>query len=352
MSRLIAGILNYPVRLVRTTANCWQQFWFSPVSPTLLGLIRICCGLMLVYTHAVWGTALDDFFGPHAWVTRDLALAYHGDDYAFSFWWWVPPENAAAAHSICMVLLVLFTLGFATRLTSIAAFAITVSYIYRVPGALFGLDKINAMLALYLAIGPSGAALSVDRWIRTRLARRRTSAGPDVRFRSPPPSVGANLALRLIQVHMCVIYFFAGLTKLQGPAWWDGQALWMAFANLEYQTLDMTWIAWYPLLANLLTHVSIAWELSFCVLIWKPLLRPLVLLGAVALHIGIGVCLGMWTFGLIMLVGCMSFLPDESIARFVAGEDSSNTATDTAARSLSAKGAPVSAGAPSEPALR
>ncbi|MFG0332290.1 MAG: HTTM domain-containing protein [Maioricimonas sp. JB049] len=348
MSRLIAWILHYPVRLVRTSADCWQQFWFTPVSPTLLGMLRICCGLMLVYTHAVWGTALDEFFGPHAWVTRDLALAYHGDDYAFSFWWWVPPESAATAHAACMALLVLFTVGFATRLTSIAAFLVTVSYIYRVPGALFGLDKINAMLALYLAIGPSGAALSVDRWIRTRLARRKRSSSHDVRFWSPPPSASANFALRLIQVHMCVIYFFAGLTKLQGPAWWDGQALWMAFANLEYQTLDMTWIAWYPRLANLLTHISIAWELSFCVLIWKPLLRPLVLFGAVALHIGIGVCLGMWTFGLIMLIGCMSFLPPESLARLVAGDNSTASADQQQARSLSAKPAGVAAGVPSE----
>ncbi|MFG0297750.1 MAG: HTTM domain-containing protein [Maioricimonas sp. JB045] len=350
MSRLIAAILNYLVRLVRTTADCWQQFWFTPVSPTLLGIIRLCAGAMLVYTHAVWGTALEDFFGPHAWVTRDLARAYHGEDYAFSFWWWVAPESAATAHAVCMVLLVMFTVGFATRLTSIAAFAITVSYIYRVPGALFGLDKINAMLALYLAIGPSGAALSVDRWIRTRLARRRGADRAATGFWSPPPSAGANLSLRLIQVHMCVIYFFAGLTKLQGPAWWDGQALWMAFANQEYQTLDMTWIAWYPHLANLFTHVSVAWELSFCVLVWRPLLRPLVLLGAVVLHAGIGVCLGMWTFALIMLVGCMSFLPPDAVARIVAGRGDRSTADSAASPLLSPS--PVTAGTPSEPVLR
>jgi hypothetical protein len=39
-------------------------------------------------------------------------------------------------------------------------------------------------------------------------------------------------------------------------------------------------------------------------------------LGA-ALHVGIGACLGMWTFGLIMLVGCASFLPAEAMGRLV-----------------------------------
>ena len=65
-----------------------------------------------------------------------------------------------------------------------------------------------------------------------------------------PPSVTANLAIRLIQIHMCVIYLFAGTGKLMGEAWWDGTAMWMALANLEYQSLDMTWLAGWPLLIN------------------------------------------------------------------------------------------------------
>ena len=117
---------------------------------------------------------------------------------------------------------------------------------------------------------------------------------------------------------MCVIYFFAGISKLQGEAWWNGEAMWRAFANLEYQSTDMTWLAWHPWLVNLMTHVSVLWEISFCVLIWQPRLRPLVLAGAVVLHVGIGACLGMWTFGLIMLVGCASFLPDEAVRQLVA----------------------------------
>jgi hypothetical protein len=114
-----------------------------------------------------------------------------------------------------------------------------------------------------------------------------------------------------------VIYLFAGLSKLQGPSWWSGEAMWRAFANLEYQSLDMTWLAWHPWIVNMMTHVSVIWEIAFCVLFWKPLWRPLMLAGAVALHVGIGLCLGMWTFGLIMLVGCAAFLPNEAVRQLV-----------------------------------
>ena len=94
--------------------------------------------------------------------------------------------------------------------------------------------------------------------------------------------------------------------------------MWRAFANLEYQSTDMTWLAWHPWLLNLATHVSVLWEISFAFLIWRPRCRPLMLAGAVVLHVGIGACLGMWTFGLIMLVGCASFLPSSAATDLLA----------------------------------
>ena len=111
-------------------------------------------------------------------------------------------------------------------------------------------------------------------------------------------TVRTNIATRLIQLHMCVIYFFAAIGKLQGDSWWDGMAMWLALANYEYQSIDMTWMVHFPWIINLLTHVSLLWELSYCVLVWPRLTRPLVLALAVPLHGGIAACLGMITFGL------------------------------------------------------
>ena len=78
-------------------------------------------------------------------------------------------------------------------------------------------------------------------------------------------------------------------------------------ANQEYQTTDLTWMAWVPWLPFLLAHVTIAWEIFFSVLIWNPRLRPLMLLMGVAMHVGIGAFLGMWTFGLIMAFAYLAF---------------------------------------------
>ena len=310
MRRLLNPVVRDLTARARSLADDWDAFWFRPADPTLLGLLRILTGLMLLYTHAVWGLVLGQFFGPVSWLSPALVRAIQQDQYTYSFWWIVADGWMWPVYGFSMAVLLLFTLGLFTRVTSVLSLLVVISFAHRVPQATFGLDQINAMLSLYLAIGPSGQALSLDRLIAGRWRGSATSR--------PAPSARANLALRLINVHMCVIYFFAGISKLQGEAWWTGEAMWRALSNLEYQSIDMTWLAWHPRLLNLVTHLSVLWEIFFCVLIWRPRLRPLMLAGAVVLHVGIGACLGMWTFGLIMLVGCASFLPHQAVRDLVA----------------------------------
>ena len=220
--------------------------------PTLLGLLRILTGLMLLYTHAVWGLVLVEFFGRASWLSPALVRAAQQDSYACSFWWAVPQDWLWPVYGFSMLVLLLFTLGLFSRFTSMLSVLVVTSFAHRVPQATFGLDQINAMLTLYLTIGGGGQALSLDRLIAVRLGGTTGTR--------PVPSAGANLGLRLINVHMCVIYFFAGVSKLQGESWWTGEAMWRAFANLEYQSIDMTWMAWHPWILSLLTHISVLWE--------------------------------------------------------------------------------------------
>ena len=287
--------------LVRESSRGWQEFWFTPSDPATLGLIRILAGAMLFYTHLVWSLDLEAFFGRDPWLSAGAVSAFFGSGYTWSYFWWIEsPAVLWAVHVAALVVFALLTLGLFSRVVSILAFFIAVSYVNRVPGALFGLDQINALLAMYLMIGPCGAAYSLDRLLQSRRAAKRL----------PPaaPCTSANLAIRLMQVHMCVIYLFAGLSKLQGQAWWNGLAMWLAAANLEYQSVDLTWMSDWPVLVNLMTHGTILWEVSYCVLIWPRLTRPIVLFFALPIHLGIGIFMGMMTFGLVMLIGNAAFV--------------------------------------------
>ena len=107
---------------------------------------------------------------------------------------------------------------------------------------------------------------------------------------------------------MCIVYFFAGVGKLQGETWWSGEAVWGALASYEYQTIDMTWMASFPVLIALLSLGTLFWEIAYPALIWPKLSRPIMLFFAIPIHLGIGLCMGMMTFGLIMLAGNMAFI--------------------------------------------
>jgi len=301
MNTLIA---RYPLDLGRWLVEGWNRFWFTPRDPATLGIIRILGGAMLLYTHAVWSLGLEDFMGAHPWVPRASAEFIHGPEtmrWTWSLLWWCDtPAKLWTVHAIALISFFCLTIGFQTRIASVLSFIFCASYANRVIASQFGLDQVNMMLALYLMVGPSGAAYSVDRLIA------RWRAGKPLGL--PAPSIMANVAIRLIQIHMCVIYFNAGISKLQGAMWWEGSAIWGAVANLEYQSFDCTWLCNHPYLGNFVTHVTVIWEISFAALVWNRMLRPIVLFVALPLHLGIAFGMGMITFGFVMLYGCMAFI--------------------------------------------
>ena len=129
------------------------------------------------------------------------------------------------------------------------------------------------------------------------------------------PAVMAGVATRLAQLHLCLIYLFGGLWKARGTSWWDGSAMWLAAANYEYQSVDLTWIAHYPVMLATLSHVTIFWETFYCALVWPRLTRPVVLAIAVMVHGGIAIFLGMITFGTMMIVANCIFIEPEWVRR-------------------------------------
>jgi hypothetical protein len=325
---------GYFRELSRALIADWNRFWFTPQDPATLGLVRIFAGAMLFYTHLVWSLDLEGFFGAGGWLAPGALQSAYGDARAlfWSHWHWINfPAAMWIVHVAALVVFAMLTVGLFTRVVSVLAWLFTVSYAHRVmPAALFGLDDINAMLAMYLMIGPAGAAYSVDSWLATRRGGAGESRGGQGSAHSssqaPPgnslpsrlrlalgsgsgsPSISANIAIRLIQIHLCIIYLFSGLGKAMGETWWDGSAMWLAVANFEYQSIDLTWMASSPELLSLLAHATVAWELSYPALVWPRLTRPLVVATSVPIHLGIALFLGMTTFGLVMIIANLAFV--------------------------------------------
>jgi hypothetical protein len=367
------------VEILGDAVRGWDRFWFRPADPTTLGLIRLCVGLVTLYVHLVYTLDLDKILGRHAWLDpqainelrRDIPVTTPStawvpeqpkqlplpDDPAerayvlryqrmwgvdprvlpargypvFSvFYHLTDPRWIAVVHGLTLVVMLLFAVGFCTRVTSALTWVMALSYIQRAPTTLFGMDTMMIIALLYLMIGPSGAAVSVDRllerWWRRRQAAREHR--PEPAWLPPAPMVTANLAIRLFQVHFCMIYLASGLSKLQGAAWWNGTALWLTLANYEFSPFN--WAPYVDFLVFLCNH-RVLWELvtsggvvftlvveiGLPFLIWRRQTRWLMIIASVLLHTGISLSMGLTTFGLMMMGMLLSFVPPAAVRQLL-----------------------------------
>lgn len=257
----------------------------------------------------------------------DPRMAHRTGHPIFSVWFHVTnPTEMALVHCVVLVIIFLFTIGCFTRVTSVLTWLATVGYIHRSQQVLFGQDTMSNILLIYLMIGNSGAALSVDRLIaRYRAARaslgRSGTIDPATRafLNAAPPSVGAGLGIRLIQVHFCFIYMASGLSKLKGAAWWNGTAFWDVMVNPEFTLLRYPWFEafvrslseikpLYYIGTALGVWFTLALEISFSFLVWTRA-RPVMVWLAVLLHAFIAMLMGLYIFELLMMVMLLSYFP-------------------------------------------
>lgn len=298
----------------------WDRFWFTPVDPAPLGAIRVCTGCVLLYAYAAATPCVQDYLGPHAWIDPVAInqLRYPADAgegsvppwWGQSVWFYVHgPVAIGLVYAAFLLAILCFTVGLFTRTANLAVWIGHLSFVHRAFLSWCGMDTVLAMLTFYLLLAPSGAAFALDCRHRGRCALSRSWA--------------ANLALRLIQIHMCVIYLCAGLSKLQGNRWWDGTAVWMTLALHEFAPVNVTWLGYLGddfclLLSNVGVLLTLGFEIGFAFLVWNRRARPALLALALLLHAGIGFFMGMGAFGAAMLTGCLSFVDADIIRQFAA----------------------------------
>jgi hypothetical protein len=258
---------------------------------------------------------------------NDPKKVHHLGQRAFSVWFHVTdPAAMRVIHGAALFVMLLFTLGVCTRVTGVLTWVAALGYIHRADQILFGMDTMMNVLLTYLVVGNSGAALSVDRLVakyraaRASLARcGRIDEATRAFLDRPPPSSGAALGVRLVQVHFCFIYMAAGLSKLKGQGWWSGFAFYDVMINPEFTLMRyewfesmVRWIASSKPVYHTITAFGVwfTWglEISFPFLVWTRL-RPLWLWMAVLLHAGIGILMGLTLFELFMMVMLLVFLP-------------------------------------------
>ena len=130
------------------------------------------------------------------------------------------------------------------------------------------------------------------------------------------PNAINKAAMIAIKIQVCMIYFISFLYKIIGEIWLDGSALWQALMLDEY-TLPIfkEWFASNNYILVFGTYFVLAYQILFPILIWVKKVRKWVLLFGVGLHLFIAFGLGLFTFGIAMIVAYFAFyVPENKIA--------------------------------------
>jgi hypothetical protein len=274
-------------------------FLFTPAAPHPLALLRLgVSALGLVQVWILWPYLLQ-LYGNFGFV--QWALTEAGNES------WMPSigklclllqpsgiTSSACVHGvfgIYAVGLAGLALGWKTRFWAVLAWlahALTLNTGYF---SVYGVDTMIQICLFYCVWMPVGAAWSLD----SRLRRR-----PAV------PTAAARLALRVLQIHLCLIYLDAGTAKMQSRQWWNGDAIWRALMEPQFAVIDISWLPRVPVAAMLLCWGVLLIETGYPFFIWPRRTRRLWVAATVGLHLGIGFFMGLWLFAWIMILMTVS----------------------------------------------
>lgn len=302
------------------TGEAWNRFLYTPRDPRMLSMIRIGAGAIALFSLLTYTPDLINFFGtdglapsrtvanvsfqePMAGGRTQLAHGPYLMALNYLAWFENEPNMLWGAHGAGIAVLLAYLAGFKTRITSILAFLVTLTYIHR--GQVFNaqLEPILSMVMAYLCVGPCGAYCSVDSWLRARRGEAPQA-----------PSIAANIATRLIQIHLSAIYIMMAFGKLvsfsggEGAVWWSGDAVWWLVAKPGGSLVDLTWLHSHPFIVDAWTQAIVFFELAFGVFIWKRWARPLLLALAVPMWLSLAVLTGLIPWCLMMLVANLAFV--------------------------------------------
>jgi len=177
--------------------------------------------------------------------------------------------------------------GLFCRTASIAALFLHLAAVKSASFFSYGVDGFTTLGLFYVALSPLPDRFSLDsRWRKLR----------------PSYADLTGFFRRALQLHICIIYFFSGVSKALGNGWWNGDNLWRALARPPFNLLDPDFVASLRPSLPVLGVIILFLELGYPIFIWPKRTRLIWLLGIIGMHIGIGLFMGMPLFGLVMII--------------------------------------------------
>src|SRR5262245_31646612 len=131
------------------------------------------------------------------------------------------------------------------RIAALTAWFLHLAAVTSAGLASYGVDQFMTIGLFYLLVAPLP---------KTRVFNRRA--------RDPANEDGWIFGFfqRVLQLHLCFIYFFGGLAKCLGPGWWNGDSIWRALTRPPFDQISpqalITWSPFLPVMGILVCLIE------------------------------------------------------------------------------------------------
>jgi Vitamin K-dependent gamma-carboxylase len=284
---------------MRSSKQRLEEFLFPADSDTWLGILRIGVGLQVIIYCLSLRTDWTDLFSLEraGLIKRDLseAMLSAQSHYIPRLGWLVDFASRFGVSEQTLLTLAwwsllsaafLLLIGLFSREAAIATVFLHLCAVKSTSGLTYGVDNFTSIGLFYIMIAPLPDRWAVDSWLRN-IARKDNHL--------------QGFHRRILQLHLCLIYFFGGITKSAGTGWWDGASIWYALIRPPFNLLSPeTLIVWKHLFPILSISVCLL-ETGYPLFIWLRKTRTLWLVAVITMHLAIGLAMGLYLFALVMI---------------------------------------------------
>lgn len=291
--------------MLKAIIEKWRRFWFQPIGSETIAIYRILFGFLALVDLADISPSFLVWYGRSGIMSTEVLqkVFWHGPRFdllllSSNDWTSQVYFYSLIFAAVCLML------GLCTRFSAgyLALGFISLyhhnPYIFNSGEALFRTN------AIFLTFAPAGQRYSLDCLLRSK---RGLPAYPAVRCPWPQ---------RMIQLQLAIAYAGAFWSKVQGPQWIDGSAVYYAtrmteFINLPLPLLDQMWFC------RLSTWMTLLIEFTGFTLIWFKPIRSYVLVSLVLLHAGIAYLFFLPFFQCLFVVTLVTFLEPEQVTEMI-----------------------------------
>ncbi len=202
--------------VVPSMLMAWNDFWFAPRACRYLSFARMTISAIALVQLVVYAFRGPSWIGPGGWLNHEASTYLIGQGVAGtgSLYRWsilYVSESATAQMVIatlgglaCLAML----LGMGGRLAPLVAWIAMIQFQHRMPGLLLLHEPLLSSLLAYLIVDPGKCAC----WLRPGLYDSQDR-------------VSANVASRLIELHLMLWMVWSFSSMLGDAIWWNGQAV-------------------------------------------------------------------------------------------------------------------------------